>query len=94
MRVGGVNLILPTHISNQLANNALNNNNNLSTDTSGVSQASSSQSVQQQDDRPIIGKHLHSYIRAYDVNDNHDVMPLTFVPRPFPLCPFHSFFFC
>lgn len=55
LRVGGVNLILPTHISNNLTNNALNNNN-LSTDTSGVSQASSSQSVQQQDDRPIIGK--------------------------------------
>lgn len=54
LRVGGVNLNIPPHISNNLANNALNNNI-LSTDTSGVSQASSSQSMQQ-DDRPIIGK--------------------------------------
>lgn len=58
LRVGGVNLILPSNISHNLTNNALNlsNNNSLSTDTSGVSQASSSQSVIQQDDRPIIGK--------------------------------------
>lgn len=100
LRVGGVNLILPTHISNNLANNALNNNNNnLSTDTSGVSQASSSQSVQQQDDRPIIGKQLHTFISslcvslAYDVNDNDDddVMPLTSIH---PLSIRLFFFFC
>lgn len=55
LRVGGVNLNIPPHISKNLANNALNNNI-LSTDTSGVSQASSSQSMQHQDDRPIIGE--------------------------------------
>lgn len=62
LRVGGVNLTLPNSISNTsttATNNALNINNNnsinVSTDTSGVSQASSSQSVQQ-DDRPIIGE--------------------------------------
>lgn len=62
MRVGGVNLVLPANISNNsmTSNNALiinqNNNISLSTDTSGhVSQASSSQSVQQ-DDRPKSGE--------------------------------------
>lgn len=58
MRVGGVNLTLPSNISHNAAaaNTALSiNNNHLSTDTSGVSQASSSQSVQQ-DDRPVIGE--------------------------------------
>jgi hypothetical protein len=70
LRVGGVNLNIPPHISNNLANNALNNNI-LSTDTSGVSQASSSQSVQHQDDRPIIGKLS---------NCNYDVMSSPFRP--------------
>lgn len=66
MRVGGVNLILPSNISHNLTNNALNlsNNNSLSTDTS-VSQASSSQSVLQQDDRPIIGKLPVKYLYAF-----------------------------
>lgn len=70
LRVGGVNLNIPPHISNNQANNALNNNI-LSTDTSGVSQASSSQSMQHQDDRPIIGKLS---------NCNYDVMSLLFRP--------------
>ena len=61
LRVGGVNLILPANLSNNVTtNNTLNisNNNNInliSTDTSGgVSQASSSHSVR--DDRAIIGE--------------------------------------
>lgn len=53
LRVGGVNLTLPSHISCNAT--ATINNNKLNTDTSGVSQASSSQSVQQ-DDRAIIGE--------------------------------------
>lgn len=82
LRVGGVNLILPSNISHNLTNNALNlsNNNSLSTDTSGVSQASSSQSVIQQDDRPIIGKlpmkYLYSFMllcKSANANDNDDV---------------------
>lgn len=61
LRVGGVNLTLPANIScNTTAANALNNNK-LSTDTSGASQASSSQSVQQ-DDRPIIGESEGKFI--------------------------------
>lgn len=63
MRVGGVNLILPANISNNATNAALTNNNNLSTDTSGVSQASSSQSVLQ-DDRPIIGELNRQFINV------------------------------
>jgi hypothetical protein len=82
LRVGGVNLILPSNISHNLTNNALNlsNNNSLSTDTSGVSQASSSQSVIQQDDRPIIGKLPMKYSyslmllwKSANDNDNDDV---------------------
>jgi len=82
LRVGGVNLILPSNISHNLTNNALNlsNNNSLSTDTSGVSQASSSQSVIQQDDRPIIGKLPMKYLYSFMLlcknandNDNDDV---------------------
>lgn len=67
MRVGGVNLILPTNISNNLTNNVLNNNLS-GTDTSGVSQASSSQSVMHQDDQPIIGE-----FARISTNDNDDV---------------------
>ncbi|CRK90037.1 CLUMA_CG003761, isoform A, partial [Clunio marinus] len=74
MRVGGVNLILPANISNNSTTNALttnniNNtiNNNLSTDTSGVSQASSSQSVQ--DDRPIMGGGVFRQNLTLNLND-------------------------
>lgn len=67
MRVGGVNLTLPTNISHNstAANTAPSiNNNHLSTDTSGVSQASSSQSVQQ-DDRTVIGEKFYCvYLRC------------------------------
>lgn len=59
LRVGGVNLILPAHVTSNTTSNTLNisnnNNINLSTDTSGVSQASSSHSVR--DDQAIIGKY-------------------------------------
>lgn len=77
LRVGGVNLTLPTHISckTSAVSNALiiTNNNNVSTDTSGVSQASSSQSVQQ-DDRPIMGESdvKHS-LNLLSVNGDDDV---------------------
>jgi hypothetical protein len=73
MRVGGVNLILPTNISNNLTNNVLNNN---LSDTSGVSQASSSQSVLHQvDDHPIIGEFTISFLaqRERGNGDNDDV---------------------
>jgi hypothetical protein len=72
MRVGGVNLTLPTNISHSTAaNTALSiNNNHLSTDTSGFSQASSSQSVQQ-DDRPAIGELGEKFIMFIcAANDN------------------------
>lgn len=69
LRVGGVNLTLPSNISCNTTTAANNNINKLSTDTSGVSQASSSQSVQQ-DDRPIIGEFPFYVCFA---NDNDDV---------------------
>ncbi|KAG5672020.1 hypothetical protein PVAND_002182 [Polypedilum vanderplanki] len=68
MRVGGVNLILPNNISNNLTNNVLNNNLS-GTDTSGVSQASSSQSVLHQDDHPIIGGSLFRQNLTLNLND-------------------------
>lgn len=75
IRVGGPNLTLPSNIScnTSATSNAVtinNNSINLSTDTSGVSQASSSQSVQQ-DDRPIMGEKRDFIIFA--VNGNDDV---------------------
>lgn len=89
IRVGGPNLTLPTNISCNITattNNALIiNNNNLSTDTSGVSQASSSQSVQQ-DDRPIMGKQqiwTDISLSLLLVNGNDDVGNCNFF---FTLC--------
>ncbi|KAL7021283.1 hypothetical protein ACKWTF_011822 [Chironomus riparius] len=88
LRVGGVNLILPSNISHNLTNNALNlsNNNSLSTDTSGVSQASSSQSVIQQDDRPIIGGSLFRQNLTLNLNDSKPAK----VKKPFGTLDLHG----
>lgn len=65
LRVGGVNLVLPTNISSNMSPTVIVSH---STDTSGVSQASSSQSVQQ-DERPIMSEFRCVCI----ANDNDDV---------------------